>query len=197
MKVSRFQCAVYFAIALGAAIIPLFSFPQGVFAIPGDQFNEVEPGFWRGGLPRKRGLEQLKTMGVRTVIDLMDEDPKKWSLIAANLGIRYVNIPMRRTRPIPTESIKQFLDIVEDPANRPIYVHCRAGKDRTGAMIAIYRMHACDWSSAQAIKEMKSLGFNPIFKSLFESVIAFKRKNQDPIAGARPNDSAVIDRTYK
>lgn len=176
MKGPRFQLAICFAIAIGGTIFQLFSSPQDAFALPG-AFKQVEPGFWRGGLPRKRGLEQLKTMGVRTVVDLMDEDPKEWAKIAASLGITYVNIPLRRTRPIPPESIKQFLDIVQDPANRPVYVHCRAGRDRTGAMIAIYRMQASNWSAAQAMREMKTFGFNPMFKSLSNSVSGFEREN--------------------
>lgn len=177
MKGSKFKRAIYCAaFMIGGILVPLLSFPQCAVSLPENRFKQVEPDFWRGGLPRQRGLEQLKAMGVRTVIDLMDEDPTKWSRIAKRLDMKYVNIPMRRTRPIPPESIKKFLAIVQDKTNRPIYVHCRSGRDRTGAMIAIYRMQESHWTAAQALKEMKSLGFNPMFTSLSRSVVAFEHE---------------------
>lgn len=144
-------------------------------AWPSPRFNQVEPGVWRGALPRKNGLKQLKKMGVRTVVDLMDENPEKWQKLCSELGMRYENIPLQRTEPIPSSSIKRFLSIIENPEAKPIYVHCRSGRDRTGAMIAIYRMHMNDWSAKEARKEMNSKGFNPMFFHLTKSVESFER----------------------
>lgn len=148
---------------------------QEAIAWPSPTFREVEPGVWRGGLPRKNGLKRLKRMGVRTVVDLMDEDSQKWQKLCGELAMRYENIPLHRTEPIPRDSIKRFLSIIEDPSNKPIYVHCRSGRDRTGAMIAIYRIHMNDWTAQKARKEMNSKGFNPMFFHLTKSVDAFER----------------------
>lgn len=170
--------ATAFAIVLSSS-----SPQQTAFAFPQTKFRQVEPDVWRGGLPRKNGLERLKKMGVRTIVDLMDEDPTKWRQAAEKLDMKYVNIPTRRSRLIPSASIKQFLAIMEDPANRPIYVHCRSGRDRTGAMIAIYRIDNSNWSRERALKEMRSCGFNPMFTCLSKSVAAFEREQKSPHSG--------------
>lgn len=185
----RFKRQINVAIVFGWAMTLLFSFPHSSIAQPGDKFKQVEPGFWRGAMPHERGLKQLKSMGVRTVVDLMDEDPSDWKKIADSLGMKYVNIPLRRSRPIPQESIKQFLSVVEDQKNRPVYVHCRGGQDRTGAMIAIYRINANNWTADRAIKEMKANGYHPMFKYMSGSVAAFEKEHQQQVGSTHSSDN--------
>jgi protein tyrosine/serine phosphatase len=50
---------------------------------------------------------------------------------------------------------------MDDPANYPVWVHCTAGRDRTGAMCAVYRMEYDHWSAEQALAEMREYGFDP------------------------------------
>jgi protein tyrosine/serine phosphatase len=49
---------------------------------------------------------------------------------------------------------------VNDPANAPVYVHCKGGKHRTGALTAVYRITHDNWTAEQAYEEMKQYGFN-------------------------------------
>ncbi len=49
----------------------------------------------------------------------------------------------------------------------PIYVHCEHGKDRTGLVIALYRMRADGWSQEQAAAEMKEMGHTGLLDELF------------------------------
>lgn len=190
MMQSGSRAVIGFSIALGCIF---FGHPETASALETKgRFKQVESDLWRGGLPRKKGLQQLKAMGVRTVIDLMDEDPKKWQEIATSLDNKYVNIPLRRTRPIPSESITKFLEIVQDSANRPVYVHCRSGRDRTGAMVAIYRISASQWTSERAINEMKSLGFNPMFTCLSRSVVDYGEEQlRNPALESDTTDGAA------
>ena len=57
------------------------------------------------------------------------------------------------------ETIPVFVDEgfphMADPAKRPVFVHCKHGADRTGTMVAFYRILFEGWSKDEAIREMK------------------------------------------
>jgi len=60
------------------------------------------------------------------------------------------------------DGIKRFREIMADPANYPVLVHCLAGIHRTGACCAIYRMEQEHWSNARALAEMKETGYDTL-----------------------------------
>ena len=64
--------------------------------------------------------------------------------------------------------------IVSDPKNQPVYVHCLYGSDRTGAMVALYRMALQQWSAKAAIEEMKNGGFG--FHMVFANLITYLKE---------------------
>src|SRR5262249_51100924 len=74
-------------------------------------------------------------------------------------------ISRRRLPPDRPEAIDRFLEIMDDEANHPVLVHCRAGLHRTGAFCAIYRMEYVDprlgrrWNQVEAMEEMQDHGF--------------------------------------
>lgn len=59
------------------------------------------------------------------------------------------------------KTVKEFLEIMDNPANHPVLIHCFAGHHRTGILCAIYRMEYDHWTAADAIQEMERLGFPP------------------------------------
>ena len=58
------------------------------------------------------------------------------------------------------EVFAKFLKLLEDNRDKKIFVHCRYGDDRTGMMIAAYRMADEAWTSDEARKEMEKFGFH-------------------------------------
>ncbi len=143
------------------------------------QFSIVSPALLRGAAPGQAGLELLKQGGVKTIIDLRGEKQElnySEEQSAKNLGLQYVRLPMRHLDPIPQSYIKRFTRIVEDPANHPVYVHCEQGKDRTGAMVALYRLKTSGWSPTQAYREMLSFDFHPLFRPLVQSVWSYSNQ---------------------
>ena len=163
------------AIAL-ASVVTLRAAPSGagngevkaaVVATPRvniDNFGRISDTFYRGAQPDGRGFAELAKLGVKTIINLTSFDalPDEPAMVA-EAGMKYVAIPMT-TRVVPTaEQLAQFLNIVNDPASQPVYVHCVGGKHRTGVMSAVYRMTEHAWTPDQAFKEMKKFKFGATF----------------------------------
>jgi protein tyrosine/serine phosphatase len=112
---------------------------------------------------------------VRTIVNLRDVEAKveEEEGEARSLGMRFVNIPLSPHQRISMAAVKQFLSVVTNPSMQPVFVHCKAGKDRTGAMIAIFRMDRQGWSPKQAYEEMVSMGFDSGYEQLAESVFEY------------------------
>lgn len=138
-------------------------------------FHQVEPFLYRGGQPRGKGLEKLQQMGIKTIINLRGgKQPLKEQAECNKLGLKFISIPISHHH-IPSDSdVEQFLQVVqeakEDPSKGSVFVHCKAGEDRTGCMIALYRVKEDGWTSRQACDEMQKLGFHSIFRELTKSV---------------------------
>lgn len=119
--------------------------------------TEVAPGLWRGSRLDASDAAALKKSGIKSLIELTKEADNDAALARAN-GMNHLRIPIHDNRPPSFAQVKQFLDYVSDPKNQPAYVHCQAGKGRTGAMVAAYRMAVQGWSPEKALAEAKSLG---------------------------------------
>jgi protein tyrosine phosphatase (PTP) superfamily phosphohydrolase (DUF442 family) len=136
------------------------------------RFAEICPGLARGGEPSEADLQYLHDKGYKTVVSFLDNQAE--SVFVVKSGMKYVNIPMHSnmfSAQPPTESqVRQFLSIVKDSTQAPVFIHCHAGKDRTGAMSAIYRMEVCGWTKDEAIEEMRAFGFAGHFKRLYNYV---------------------------
>lgn len=128
-----------------------------------ENFGAISPTYYRGSQPRGDDYANLATAGVKLVIDLQEYGDNTEQAMVEQAGMRFVRIPMN-TRINPTTSqIEQFLALVNDPANQPVYVHCAGGRHRTGVMTALYRMTNDGWKADQAFTEMKKFDFGPTF----------------------------------
>ena len=120
-------------------------------------FGEVTPHLYRGGLLRGDGIKALKKLGIDIVIDTHANDSSEERDTRA-LGMRYVAIPWHCPWP-KDEVFAKFLKVLKENKGKKVFVHCRLGDDRTGMMVAAYRMAEEGWSPEEAMKEMKSFGF--------------------------------------
>ena len=76
--------------------------------------------------------------------------------------LRYVRIPCSAWG-VDRQHLRQFLAVVNDPANQPIFVHCQHGADRTGFMVAAYRVLRQGWDCGSAVAELHTFGFHRIW----------------------------------
>lgn len=131
-------------------------------ALPGlANVGRVAPGVLRGAQPEAEGFATLRKMGIRTVINLRTSENEKSAVEAA--GMRSIEVPMEMSRDGLKEKVDRVVSLMTDPANRPVFVHCRHGRDRTGIVVAAYRMRVEGWSLAEAEAEMQAFGFNDVW----------------------------------
>jgi len=128
-----------------------------------DNFGQVNTNYYRGAQPNGRDYADLAAFGVKTIIDLQADGDATEPQSAQHAGLKFFRIPMT-TRVAPTaEQVSQFLALVNDPANQPVYVHCAGGRHRTGVMTAVYRMTGDGWNADKAFSEMKQYKFGADF----------------------------------
>src|SRR6266850_7415662 len=156
------------------------------------RFAEICPGLARGGEPGEEGLQYLRDKGYRTIVSFLPSPSE--SAFVVRSGMKYVHIPMHSgpfsAEPPTDEQVRQFLSVVKDTTQYPIFIHCHAGKDRTGAMSAIYRMDACGWTTDEAVQEMKAFGFAGRYKRLFKYVRDYSARQPKAPDATAPESQA-------
>jgi tyrosine-protein phosphatase SIW14 len=132
--------------------------------LPGlPNFARVSDGLYRGAQPTVEGFAELKKMGVKTIVNLRSAHSDMELL--EGLGLAYVDIPFKPWHP-EEEDVLAFLKVVSDPRNSPVFVHCQHGADRTGTMVAIYRVAVEGWDMKEAMEELPNFGFHAIWDDL-------------------------------
>ena len=125
-------------------------------------FHEVNPTLYRGGQPASAGLQQLVDLKVKTIVNLRGkgEDVSNEEGEARALGMRFFHVPFERAGRPRDADVKLVLSIIDTPEYQPVFIHCKQGADRTGTVIAIYRITHDGWTSEQAKAEANRYGMH-------------------------------------
>jgi protein tyrosine/serine phosphatase len=130
--------------------------------------HRVSSVLYRGAQPSREGMLQLEQMGVKTVVDLRGFHDDTDKLPGTKLSC--VTIRFYTWHPEDDDMVR-FLKTVTDINKQPVFVHCERGIDRTGTMVAVYRMAVQGWSKDEAIREMTQGGFG--YDNLFPNLVAY------------------------
>jgi hypothetical protein len=122
-------------------------------------FGEVTPHLFRGGQPKLLGYKHLKEMGIDIVVDLRLSGDGNEEKDVKKAGMKFVSLRWHCMLP-RDEVFAKFLKLLRDNRDKKIFVHCRYGDDRTGMMIAAYRMADEGWTPEEARAEMMKFGFH-------------------------------------
>ena len=151
-------------------------------------FHKVNDMVYRGAQPKNGGWELLKQLGIKTVINLRNDDDRarREEAGARVAGLRYLNFPFERWDRPHDEDIKQALSIIDNPINQPVFVHCRDGADRTGVVIAVYRITHDRWTGAQAKREAKRYGLKLWQLRMKDYILDFYKRQTVPATQWNP-----------
>lgn len=122
--------------------------------------TQVAEGIWRGPRPTACNFQELKKLGVKTILNLEDDmEAVEAERLRRPFNMRFINVPMSEIkRPMVYDLRLVTTPYLADKSLHPIFVHCKHGQDRTGYVIAAYRMLAQGWTFKQAYQECKDMG---------------------------------------
>ena len=141
-------------------------------------FGVVTPQLYRGGEPTPDGFQKLAKMGVGIVVDFGTSERDKKRIEA--LGMQYITIPWHC--PFPRDEwFAKFLKLIQENPNKKIFAHCRLGDDRTGMMVAAYRMGLEGWTADEAMNEMRQFGFTGAHHFICAGLAPYERSFPDKL----------------
>jgi protein tyrosine/serine phosphatase len=161
-----------------AAMLPAPPIAEHISLSGVGNFGRVAGNLYRGAQPSAEGFAELKKLGVGIVVNFRDEQSEqtKEQRAAEALGMRYVGIGWN-ARNEPTDAqVAEFLHLVRANPQSKIFVHCHWGADRTGVMVATYRIAEERWTAEHAVAEMKAFHLHFWLPHLKHYVAEFPRR---------------------
>ena len=134
--------------------------PSQIGGVTVKNFGQMDTNYYRGGQPKKEEYKALADLGVNTIVDLRNDSEAYEKPTAESLGMKYINIPMDDSQYPSDATIAKFLEVINDPANGKMFVHCKGGRHRAGVTGAVYRMTKYGWDYDKTFAEMENYKFD-------------------------------------
>ncbi|MGA7240538.1 MAG: tyrosine-protein phosphatase [Bryobacteraceae bacterium] len=141
-----------------------------------ENFHQVNDHIYRGAQPTTAGFQSLAKLGVKTVIDLRETDGRsalEKKAVEAN-GMRYVNVPLQGMSAPPSAAVEKVMALFNDASAGPVFIHCRRGADRTGTLVACYRIAHDGWENTKALNEAKTDGMSWVEVAMQHYVLRYQ-----------------------
>ncbi len=136
----------------------------------------VSDTLYRGAQPSPAAFPELKKLGIYVVVDFRDsrEDIQIEKVRVESQGMAFVSIPWTARNTPSRDNVVAFFAALRNNPGKKIFVHCERGADRTGTMIALYRIAYDHWTPDQAVGEMIAFHYwNHLLPNLARYVEAF------------------------
>lgn len=137
-----------------------------------DNLYKVSETLYRSAQPTETGMKNIEAFGIGTVISLRSK--QKDTELAENTELNLIHVSMRAWNPKYEDAVKvMYLLNPNNPETnkKPILIHCYHGADRTGMMIALYRMVYQNWEREEALNEMLNGGYG--YHSMWKDIVTF------------------------
>jgi protein tyrosine/serine phosphatase len=183
------------AIAMVMALLSSVGFSQSAISykeLP--NFHRVNDRLYRGAQPKKDGLKRLASLGVKSILNLRGEDENTLAeqREAKELGLNYYALPMGGLSRPSDEQIARALSIINNPENGVVFVHCKHGADRTGVVIACFRMLQESRTAEQAKVEAEKHGMSWVQFGMKRYISDYHKKlSRDKQTSSTENQKAI------
>jgi tyrosine-protein phosphatase SIW14 len=167
------QSCRYGVLAFAFIAIPVFA-GSDVAGVP--NFHQVNNQVYRGAQPANEGFKSLAKLGVKTVIDLRESGGRSVAeqKVVEAQGMRYISIPFKGMSAPTVQQMEKVLQLLNDNGSLPVFIHCRRGADRTGTVVACYRVSHDHWENGKALAEAKSCGMSWMEVAMRDFVLHYK-----------------------
>jgi tyrosine-protein phosphatase SIW14 len=192
--------ASFAAFSTSAQIEPIGARATSI-TIPGvPNAGSITPELFRGAQPNDSAFAGLQKLGMNIVVDLRGEggevNAEKKSVEA--LGMKFVSLPWNGSGLPSRDELLTFFTLLRENPDQKIFLHCQYGADRTGVMIALYRIAVDHWTPEQAISEMKEFHYHSFtlphlakYVKAFPAALAADPSLAGAVPGARPEAPMV------
>ena len=149
-------------------------------------FHKVDSLVYRGGRPRPSAYPKLVRLGIRTILDLEEtasarDERRAVERLNGTLKpqdrINFISFPITQEEinrtGVSDEQMHRLFEIIHD-AQKPVLIHCYYGRDRTGAVIALYRMAVEGVSFRKAYDEAVHYDFSSENAGLLRTLRRFR-----------------------
>jgi len=163
--------------AIIIAVAPIWAASPDVLDAPGvHNFHQVNDHIYRGAQPTGAGFKSLAKLGIRTVIDLREGGELRGNekTMVEGAGMHYVHVPFAGLTAPSDQQIATVFNVLNDPTAWPVFVHCRRGADRTGTVIACYRIAHDHWDNQKALEEARMHGMSRIERAMMRYILNFE-----------------------
>ncbi len=123
-------------------------------------FHRINENLYRGGQPTVEGIRRLAALGIKTIINFRDarEKVRREKQCAEENGLHFINLHLSNWFAAKNDEIDKIIEVVRNPEHHPVFIHCKRGADRTGTVVAVYRMLVEGWTATEANREAKQHG---------------------------------------
>jgi protein tyrosine/serine phosphatase len=144
-------------------------------------FHQVNEHLYRGAQPRAGGISRLKALGIKSILNLREvgDNTRDEEREARAAGLNYYSVPMDGMSKPTDEQISAALVVINAEANWPVFVHCKRGADRTGTIVAIYRIQHDNWTARAAIREAKQFGMSRFELGMKHYIEAYEKRRTE------------------
>jgi protein tyrosine phosphatase (PTP) superfamily phosphohydrolase (DUF442 family) len=163
-----------------AAFFVTAAFSSALFAAPVVEgvgnFQQLNDHVFRGAQPTREGFSNLNRLGIKLVVDLREPGDRSAyeNKIVTAAGMKYISVPMYGMATPSNASVQKVLALLEDNSSGPVFVHCKRGADRTGGVIACYRIEHDGWKNDKALVEARSMGMSWFEKAIQSYVLKYQ-----------------------
>ena len=123
-------------------------------------FHRINENLYRGGQPTAEGIRRLAALGIKTIINFRDarENVRREKQAAEENGLQFINLHLSNWFAAKDHEIHKIIEVIMNPEHQPVFIHCKRGADRTGTVVAVYRMLHEGWTAREANREAKLRG---------------------------------------
>ena len=117
-------------------------------------FYKVDAKLYRSTQPSKRTFVKIYEYGIRNIVEL-----RQWhsnEALIEKTGLKLYSFPLNASK-VTYDDLVKIVAAIES-AEGKVLVHCWHGSDRTGVVVAAYRIYH-GWSKEQAVEEFTDGGF--------------------------------------